>query len=87
MGGNFATKKTSDMVLNVVLPGRESLGKIDLFKNLNDILPKNDFFFQISDMLQVTLAAPSTLSMVFFFSEHIVTIFSFVLVSNHDFDI
>ena len=36
--------------------------------------------FQVSDMLQVTLAAPSTLSMVFFFSEHIVTIFCFVLV-------
>ena len=51
-------------------------GGNNYFKNLND----KWFLFQISDMLQVTLAAPSTLSMVFFFSEHIATIFSFVLV-------
>ena len=66
------------MVMIVILPGKV-WGK-GLFQKSKRYFAEKLFLFQVSDMLQVTLAAPSTLSMVFFFSEHIATIFSFVLV-------
>ena len=70
--------KTSDMVLIIILSGK--VGENWFVHKSKWYFAEKWFLSQVSDMLQVTLAAPSTLSMVFFFSEHIATIFSFVLV-------